>query len=500
MPLALAPFADLGLTPAGLKRLIADHQSAVLPRLRMLWDYWRNPLDLSSEPHARARGGYRLAQERGLPDRLFSTGTLTPVGGGAADRLSRGRPASEIVVENDIGWRVQAMIDYLFGKPVRFQSAVADEDRAAQIERVVEAVWEASGGMALLQDIALIGHVYGYVDLLVRWVGEPADPERDAEFAEPLDQPADLADAASRVRIEIVEPSRGVPIISPDDYRRLDGYVIRVRRRQGPGAEAYSTLTEIFSGSWRQVYEGDELVEGSARLVEQEPNPVSPGRVPVVHIQNLSQPLRYEGLSEVEPLIPLQDELNTRLSDRASRVTLQSFKMLLAKGIDGFDKVPVRPGTVWQTDNLNASIETFGGDSAAPSEEAHVAQVREALDKISGVPPLATGVVQAKVGNLTSENALRLTLQGLLTKTSRKRLTYGRGLQEATALALAALSEQGVFITQPAERAVRVIQPDPLPRSEQDEVREAAAKRDLGVPQERVLQDLGLAPTTGQIG
>ncbi len=38
-------------------------------------------------------------------------------------------------------------------------------------------------------------------------------------------------------------------------------------------------------------------------------------------------PLSYEGLSDVEPLIPLQDELNTRLSDRANRVTYQAFNM-----------------------------------------------------------------------------------------------------------------------------------------------------------------------------
>ena len=80
--------------------------------------------------------------------------------------------------------------------------------------------------------------------------------------------------------------------------------------------------------------------------------------------------LRYEGQSEVEPLIPLQDELNTRLSDRANRVTMQSFKMYLAKGLDGFadGSAPVvGPGRVWTTDNPDASMQTFGGDSSSPS-------------------------------------------------------------------------------------------------------------------------------------
>ena len=57
------------------------------------------------------------------------------------------------------------------------------------------------------------------------------------------------------------------------------------------------------------------------------------GFLPIVHIQNVAQPYLYEGISDVEILVPLQDELNTRLSDRASRITFQTFKMYLAKGI-----------------------------------------------------------------------------------------------------------------------------------------------------------------------
>ena len=47
------------------------------------------------------------------------------------------------------------------------------------------------------------------------------------------------------------------------------------------------------------------------------------GGLPVVHVQNMPLPGSYEGLSDVEPLVALQYELNTRLSDRANRVTYQ---------------------------------------------------------------------------------------------------------------------------------------------------------------------------------
>src|SRR4029078_12703715 len=92
----------------------------------------------------------------------------------------------------------------------------------------------------------------------------------------------------------------------------------------------------------------------------------------------------YPGASDVEPLIPLQDELNTRLSDRANRITMQSFKMYLGKGIDGFNGVPVARGRMWVTDNSAADVVEFGGEASSPSEDQHITELREAMDKTSG--------------------------------------------------------------------------------------------------------------------
>src|SRR5262249_9186193 len=147
------------------------------------------------------------------------------------------------------------------------------------------------------------------------------------------------------------------------------------------------TTYDIYTRGTRQSFE--QAPDQSVRLIDESPALVEArdaDRPPIAHIQNISQPFDFSGLSEVEPLIPLQDELNTRLSDRASRVTLLSFKMFLAKGVDGAGNMPVAPGIVWSTDNPEAQIQTFGGDAACPSEDAHIEQIREAMDKASGVP------------------------------------------------------------------------------------------------------------------
>jgi len=423
----------------------------------------------------------------------------------------------EVVIENDIAWRVHSMVDLMFGKPVMLLSTAREEGRRRVIERLLDAVWEASGGIALFQDLALLGHVHGHVDLLLRTDGltrlrGSASATRAGGVPPTLDDEIDegrIADLAESVRIEVIEPTRGIPVLNPSDYRKLNLFVIHFERelneveartgvrgmlsgrfgRSMAGlTRRRSTLTELISGDHRQVYEDDRLIEDGPVLFTR-------GRVPVVHIQNLSQPFRYGGLGEVEQMIPLQDELNTRLSDRASRVTMQSFKMYLAKGLDGFEKVPVGPGQIWSTDNPEAEIQSFGGDAASPSEESHIEQIREALDKVSAVPPLASGVVRAKIGNLSSANALKITLIGALSKTARKRVTYGGGISRLSRLILTAMDEAGVFLTDERDRGVKVQWPDPLPDDVREQVAAARAKVDLGVPSERVLAELGYPPT-----
>lgn len=463
-----------GLHPRTLASLLALHQ-AQRPALAGLWAYYRN--QLTPRPPSRCGRPYALAQQRGLPLRLSNPAA---VGGNVDDRLG-GR---EIVIENDIAWRIGAMIDFLVGKPIRLVSAAGDARLARLIERVLETTFEHSGGLAMLQEAALLGHIYGSVDLLVQTLG---DDDELASLSDPLH-------AAEFVRVTPVDPARAAPLLSPDDWRRLDAYAVIADRPGNGDAQQRRTVMEVFTPALRQVLEmSGEGVAVSVRLLGQSPNRVAPGAVPVAHIQNVAQPFVYQGLGEVEPLIPLQDQLNTRLSDRANRVTMQSFKMYLAKGVDGFERTPVGPGVLLSTDNENASITAFGGDAASPSEDRHIDELREALDKVSGVPPLATGVVRAKVGNLSSENALRLTLQGLIARTARKRITYGRGITHACSLILSTLHHAGVLRTDPRDRAVRIEWPDPLADSQAELIRAAQSKRDLGVPASRLLSELGYA-------
>ena len=503
MTLALEPFEDIGVTEQLLDALVHEHETSTQPRLERLWSYYRNAVRLPGV----SKGDHGTAQERGLPVRL----TGSPRG---MVRDDRGRER-EVVVENDIGWRIDALVDFVFGKPVRIKSAAADPALRDGIERVLDAVWEANGGIQLLQDMALLGGVYGHADLVIRGDALPVGGNTRHLPAQPHDIDEAVAVAGAGIRIELVEATRGIPVLDPGDYRKVMAYIIRSdqmtnevdasttfskRRlarlfdRNGSssaarGSRVQREALEVLSPDTRQVYLDRDLVLSTG----------GPGELPVVHIQNASQPFHYTGRSDVEGLIPLQDELNVRLSDRAHRVTMQSFRMYLAKGIDGLGEqgsgATIAPGQVWVTDNPDASIDAFGGDLYAPSETEHIEQVREALDKMSGVSPLVLGLLRAKVGHLSSENALRITLMGVLSKTERKRQSYGRGIVQASQIVLRMLDRAGVLATQEEDRGLALQWADPLPLDEHRRLQAAQIKLELGVARERVLSELGYGDT-----
>ncbi|MFG0258398.1 MAG: phage portal protein [Phycisphaerales bacterium JB043] len=466
----LPGFGSLSLTRGALRQLLDRHASHSVSRYRRLWSYYRNP-GVESSPEGTGPASRHLAQRCGLPGRLRGE----PLDD---DR----RSPREIVIENDIAWRIDAMVDFLLREPISILSLSDDEETRHKIERILDATLEASGGAQLIHDILLLGAIYGHVDVLVRTDELFSTRARSRGLEGALE-------LASSIRVEPIVAERGIPLLDPSDYRTIDAYIVHSSIASLTERDARTTITDVYSATHHvQLADSSIRHSGVSRL----------GVLPVVHMQNRSQPLHYEGLSEVEPLIPLQDELNTRLSDRANRVTMQSFKMYLAKGIDAFGAsgtpASIGPGQIWSTDNPDASIQSFGGDASSPSEDAHIEQIRQALDKTSGITPVAAGVIRERIGQLSSENALRVTFMGMLAKSQRKQLTYGRGIAQICRLILLALDRAGVYPTTHSQRDVRVVWPDPIPTSEPDRLESAREKIDLGVPDERVLAELGYAP------
>jgi len=497
-------FKDEQLGGDYIEWLVDERSVDVQTNFSKLWEYYTNPVgDVSgsgaSDRKLNESGRcYLQAQEYGLPTRI--TGLLHSAQVG----VFSGQPVKdvqrkEVVIENDIAWRINAAVDFLFGKPISFVSKSPDSQKRAEIESILKAVFAANGGIGFFQDLAVLGGVYGFVDCLVR-PGDEILGQLTSSSYHTLSFD-DVLQLAQTIDLELIEAPRALPILEENDYKKIRYYVQHFYQKKNAISRKRSFLARLLSkrggsGDSRQVVAVTEITSALAWQRYEDKQLVAEGELPwgflpVVHIQNIAQPYYYEGQSDVEPLLPLQDELNTRLSDRASRITFQSFKMYLGKGIEGFEDRPVSPGRMWCTDNPDATIEEFGGDAASPSEDMHVAEIREAMDKTSGVTPLVAGVLRDKIGNLTSAVALRLTLMGMLSKTERKRFTYGEGLKKICKMVLAILDMANIYKTNGADREIDVIFPSPLPENMMEKLKEAQIKKELGVPTEQVLRELG---------
>jgi hypothetical protein len=504
-------FGDEQLEADYIEWLVDEQSVDVQGHFEKLWEYYANPrMEMTRtgtrEQKVNESGRcYIQAQEYGLPVRitgLIHSGQVGVFGARSARDVQR----KEVVIENDVAWRINAAVDFLFGKPISFISKSPEGQKSTEIEMILKALFAANGAIGFFQDMAVLGSVYGFVDCFVR-PGEEiiecisSSTQTHSPASSKTGAIEDVLKLAQTIDLELIEAPRALPVLDENDYKKTRYYVQHFYQKKNSLSKKSSFLSRILSGgkrsnNSRQIVAVTEITSAEAwqryedkQLVAETQLPW--GFLPVVHIQNIAQPYYYEGLSDVEPLIPLQDELNTRLSDRASRITFQSFKMYLGKGIEGFEDKPVSPGRMWYTDNPDATIEEFGGDTSTPSEGLHIAEVREALDKTSGVSPVAAGVIKNKLGNLTSAVALRLTLMGMLSKNDRKKFTYSEGLKEICRMVLAILDKANIYKTSDADREVDIVFPSPLPENVMEKLREAKIKKELGVSTEQVLRELG---------
>ena len=558
------------LAPEQILPRLAWLRDVVRPRLDRYLGYYRNPateltafLPCSPSTSLAVRP-FRQFQEAGLPARITGFRTRpdgTPVPNGQLD-LQR----KEVVIENDIAWRINTLVDFAAAYLPAITSTAQDPAQRQRITRMINDLLTAAGGPRLLQQLVLLGAIHGSAWLQLRpspeLLAQLADTKNDSANGlggndtpwpegtqmaaagvqrdvsggqragsgvetvangpdvSSLESPAIAPSAgtlpiARWLQLETVPATRLCPLPAASaavlhesdsgphtaDNARTASLLQRLGswiRGNSAADVPHNFSFDLFTPTHWQRYLGGELAEEAA-------NPL--GELPFIRYENQSDPAAGTrighpgsetldpGISEVEPLISMQDELNTRLSDRAFRVTMTSFRMYLGKGIEGFSRLPVGPGQMWSTDNPDAAIDTFGGDAACPSEDAHIGEVREALDKISGVTPVAAGLIRGKVGNLTSAVALRITLIALLARTANKRAALTQALEETVRKTLAILDRAGLLKTDPADRGIDINWPTPLPESDLDRLTEAQAKLALGIPRAVVLEELGYGET-----
>ena len=122
--------------------LVAERALDMALHYEKLWSYYHNeireiaPVGGSNRFCGSARP-YRQTQEYGLPSRITGM-NYSFYGGILGGSEVRGIERKEVVIENDIAWRIDTMVDFLFGKDISIVSCASDSQRAREIQQRIK--------------------------------------------------------------------------------------------------------------------------------------------------------------------------------------------------------------------------------------------------------------------------------------------------------------------------------------------------------------------------
>ncbi len=289
--------------------------------------------------------------------------------------------------------------------------------------------------------------------------------------------------AAGRVRILNVDPFGFFPTWASDDLATLRRVALcgrlaaaDARDRYGWRGTARSSLDEvetleIWTAERFQLVVGGELARDDA-------NPY--GFIPFVHVPNLQPPNTPWGVSDLVDVIPLNRELDERMSDQADVIRYHADPPVVFRGVERHSDLAVGPGTVWDLPR-DADVSLLEWRGSLPTLQEHIERVLRALYEVAETPRTSFG----DSGRLLSGVALETELQPLIQRTLRKRVGWSAALRHVMRLALllserfdprlrGGIARSGAALFAPYR--VQVIWPPLLPRDD-----DAEAQRNLAL-------------------
>lgn len=303
-----------------------------------------------------------------------------------------------------------------------------------EMERItlpfLNSVWDAehNGRRKIASELGQCGGVTGDAYILVRF-------ERPGEFPDPFGEYPN-----GRIKVRVLSPHIVFPFYDPSDRDRMLFCEIKypVLRREETGF--FSGGRGLFNRPsrmgrtivYRQVWYPDrwEEYEGE-ELVRKGNNPY--GVIPIVHIRNMSVHTSNFGVSDLEDVIPINKEINFKVSNNSEIIDYHSAPVTLVFGAR-VSSLERGANKVWGNLPVNSKVENLElkGDLAASIN--HIKELKESMFEIASIPVNSLGGSRG-LSN-TSGVALQIEYAPILEKVGYKRITYSRGLRQASRLIL----------------------------------------------------------------
>lgn len=324
-------------------------------------------------------------------------------------------------------------------------------------------------------------------EILLTELGQTKSITGEAWVKIQFESPEDLNDPFTeypngRIRLSVVPTQFVFPRFNDHDKDKLETllimYPIRSVKETGILFKRATETTVVYKEFWTK----DEVIiyEGKYEIDRME-NPY--GFIPFVQIKNFPIAGRTRGASDIEDIIPLNVEFNTKKSDVSEIIDYHSAPITCIFGakIGNLEK---GANKVWGGLPKDARVENLAliGDLVASS--AYIADVRTSMCEVAGIPETVLG--GAKAISNTSGVALQYMNLPLIERTKVKRGSTSIGIQQINKVILFIALHEGL-IEKPDSVSMRdfvyneVDIPDTLPKDELLELQKIEQEMKMGI-------------------
>lgn len=355
--------------------------------------------------------------------------------------------------------------------------AISDEEREQgytirekTLNDYLTQVWEDNKRDTLLTEIGQTKSITGESWVKVQY-------EAPEDLVDPFEEYPD-----GRVRLSVIPTQFVFPRFDDHDKDRLNSllimYPIHTERETGLLFKRTIDTTVVYKEMWTNdeivVYEGKEEVD---RMT----NPY--GFIPFVQIKNFPIAGRTRGSSDLDDIIPLNVELNTKKSDVSEVIDYHSAPITLVYGakIGNLEK---GANKVWGGLPKDAKVENLGLQGDLTASSIYISDVKTAMCEIAGIPETVLGGASA-ISN-TSGVALQYMNLPLIERTRIKRTCSKEGLEQVNKIIMFISMYHGL-IEKPEEITMKdfvsneVKIPDTLPKDELIELQKLQQEMTLGL-------------------
>ena len=378
---------------------------------------------------------------------------------------------------------VDKSVSFLFGKGFRIQP---HKEVAQELKPLLDEVWEYNKKDILGVEIGQMGAITGDCFIKVSW----EDPEVDDNGILYEEEYPD-----GKVRIDVLPTSSVFPVYSSHDKDKmvsctLQYAILEMGINGKPVARMYK---EVVTRDTISYYIDNELVEEIPNILRE---------INIVQIKNIPLAGESRGQSDLKSIIPLQKELNAKVTDVSDIINYHSAPITIIQGAKS-KNLEKGAKKVWGGLPKDAKVYNLELNSDLNASNSFISTIKTAIHELSNTPEDSLGGKSA-VSNTTGV-ALQIKYAPLLEKTWLKRQTYGGGIKDVCRLVIKLLRVKGsdeerkllndLMATSEGIKKVfdiTVTFPDPLPKDEMVQLQIIAQKMNLGLEEpEGALKELG---------